>query len=115
MEAVHRIKTGDEENLKRAVALMGPVAASIFAGENFVFYGSGIFLDKYCKRYQPTNHAVLIVGYGTDKKGVDFWILKNNWGRAWGEGGYMRLRRNSQHSCGITTAAYYPVFQPQQS
>ena len=39
------------------------------------------------------NHAVTLIGYGTDPSEGDFWLVKNSWGASWGEGGYIRLRR----------------------
>jgi cathepsin C len=52
-----------------------------------------------------TNHAVLLVGYGTDAKtGEDYWLVKNSWGTGWGEGGFFRIRRGVDE-CGIESIA----------
>ena len=41
-----------------------------------------------------------MVGYGTDAKDGDYWIVRNSWGKFWGEDGFIRLRRESETQCG---------------
>ena len=44
------------------------------------------------------NHAVQLVGYGTDDDLGDYWLVRNSWGEEWGEDGYIRLRREEEVS-----------------
>ena len=38
------------------------------------------------------DHAINIVGWGTDfLSGIEYWIVSNSWGAAWGENGFFRL------------------------
>ena len=74
------------------------------SSRSFLFYRGGILDTKNCKPSQ--NHAVIGVGYGTDKKtGKDYIIIKNSWGKWWGEGGYAKIAAHSQYhsggACGI--------------
>ncbi|XP_046406770.1 procathepsin L [Ischnura elegans] len=93
----------DEKALQVAVATMGPVAVSIDASpQTFQLYSKGIYDDPKCSS-SHVNHAMLVVGY--DK---DAWILKNWWGKSWGEEGYMRLAKN-KNRCGIANYAVYAI------
>ena len=47
---------------------------------SFQYYTSGIFCDSDCNQ-AGLNHAMLVVGYGTDSTGLDYWILKNRFVR----------------------------------
>ena len=53
---------------------------------------------------KKTDHAILVVGYGTEN-GVDFWLIKNSWGTTWGNAGQMKIRRG-RNECGIGSYCY---------
>ncbi|KAL3285479.1 hypothetical protein HHI36_000011 [Cryptolaemus montrouzieri] len=95
----------DEHSLQQATAKVGPISVGIDATNKLQNYISGIFIDDTCSN--QTNHAVLVVGYGSEG-GLDYWIVKNSWGVNWGEQGYFRLIRNS-NACGIATMGSYPL------
>lgn len=106
------LKQGDEQQLKQVVAKFGPVAVAIDASSlRFQFYRKGVYYNKHCKNKQDElDHGVLVVGYGTDPKQGDYWIVKNSWGPKYGEHGYIRMARNKNNNCGIATVATIPTF-----
>lgn len=105
----YRNVKANEKNLLQAVASQ-PVSVGIDAGSfAFQFYSEGVFTGP-CDT--ELNHGVAIVGYDTDGKNK-YWIVKNSWGANWGEGGYVRMKREINDSnsglCGIATLASYPI------
>jgi len=75
-------------------------------------YTGGVYYDKGCESVTADmlDHAVLLVGYGTEGND-DYWIVKNSWGPKWGESGYIRMKRNVHSDsglCGIAIDASYP-------
>ena len=64
----------------------GPVSALICAPKELKNYKSGVFDEIDCLgKCGVVNHAVLVVGYGTDNQYGDYWLVKNSWGEEWGE------------------------------
>jgi hypothetical protein len=64
------------------------------------------------------NHAMLAVGYDNTTDGPDgrYFLLKNSYGRAWGEAGYIKVRMSgdSYGTCGLyemNAVIPYPAFQ----
>lgn len=81
-----------------ANALHGqPVSVAVDA-TNWNKYKDGVFSN--CKT--SLNHGVLLVG-SSDA----YWLIKNSWGKTWGEDGYIRISRGN--TCGVCNAASYPL------
>jgi len=81
------------------VATSGPLAISVDAS-TWSSYESGVY--NGCNQTNPDlDHAVVLVGYGTDAQLGDYWIVRNSWSPQWGEEGYIRLKRQDPAPCGI--------------
>ncbi|KAH6771651.1 xylem bark cysteine peptidase 3 [Perilla frutescens var. hirtella] len=97
-----------EKKLQQAVATQ-PVSVGICGSDSsFQLYSGGVFTGP-CST--SLDHAVLITGYGS-RDGLDYWIIKNSWGKRWGMQGYMFMQRNTSSPdgvCGINTLASYPI------
>ena len=90
----------DEDEVKEFLYTNGPLDVALNA-DPLQTYTSGI-LDKTSRQcpVSGVNHAVSLVGYGTAS--VDYWIIKNSWGKNWGESGYFRIRRGNG-TCGVNS------------
>lgn len=94
--------------LMRRVARQ-PVAVLIAANMTlFEQYDGGVFVGP-CDGKNHT-HAVTVVGYGATAGGSNYWILRNSWGRNWGEGGYMLMSRDVGGPEGLCGILDYPMF-----
>ena len=84
----------DEDALEKAVA-MQPVSVAIEADHrSFQLYAGGVYAADDCGT--QLDHGVLVVGYGFDADSPGhkhFWKVKNSWGDAWGEDGFIRSPR----------------------
>ena len=104
------VTEGDEDSIMAIVATKGPVSIAFQVASDFRLYHSGVYSSTQCKNgTQDVNHAVLVVGYGTEQ-GVPYWLIKNSWGPKWGEEGYFKMERG-KNMCGLAACASYPVLQ----
>ncbi len=87
---------GNEERIRQIIYKFGPVSTAMTIYEDFyTFDTSKIYVyDKYSRRLN--GHAVVIDGWGEDD-GVPYWWVRNSWGSKWGNNGYFRILRGSNH------------------
>ena len=102
----------DEETLMKAVSSQGPISVGVDANLDWQLYHSGIYNPKEspsgCSSdISEQDHGVSVVGYGVENQ-TEYWIVRNSWGKTWGEEGYMRLVKG-QNACGIANSAIYPI------
>jgi len=94
-----------EEEMKRELVEDGPLVVSFEPQRDLMYYSGGIYSSSAHSRgeWEPVDHAVLLVGYGSEN-GRKYWLLQNSWGSDWGEAGYMRMHRGVDES-GIESIA----------
>lgn len=86
-----------------------PVSVAIEVRKDFMHYNGGVYTsDASCG--SALNHGVLTVGY-KNSNGEKYFKVKNSWGTAWGEGGYIRMAIGSgSGTCGIANETdVYPL------
>ncbi|CAK9140084.1 unnamed protein product [Ilex paraguariensis] len=93
----------DEDQIAANLVKNGPLAVAI----NAVFmqtYIGGVSCPLICSK--RLDHGVLLVGYGSAgfspirMKDKPYWIIKNSWGKHWGEKGYYKICRG-HNICGV--------------
>lgn len=72
----------------------GPVATGFEVFEDFYFYHSGVY--KHVVGKKVGMHAIRIVGWGTEN-GTPYWLIANSYGDTWGDKGFFKMLRGSNH------------------
>jgi cathepsin L len=87
--------------IMEALAFVGPLTVNV-AAVPFQSYSEGVF-DGCSFEDVDIDHVVQLVGYGTDPVHGDYWLVRNSWTPAWGEKGYIRMKRvaDSAVQCGL--------------
>ena len=62
-------------------------------------YRHGIIKASHCGK--EIDHAVTVTWFGIEGT-TRYWVIKNSWGKSWGESGYFRLERG-KNACGINS------------
>jgi len=94
-----KLPSNDYAAVMDALVNIGPLAINVQA-DTWKDYHGGVF--DGCTNYSNVDidHVVQLVGYGTDAKLGDYWLVRNSWDVTWGEGGFIRLKRESSPKCG---------------
>jgi hypothetical protein len=93
----HKDLAHDETQMAAFVYSSGPLSIAVDA-TSWQTYISGIMTN--CISVQ-IDHGVLIVGFDSTNT-PPYWIVKNSWGKSWGEEGYIRIESGS-NQCLITS------------
>lgn len=88
----------DEKSIQREIMTGGSVSAAIKVYKDFPNYKSGVYVHK--EGFFPLGgHAIKIIGWGVEN-GTPYWLCTNSWNEDWGDKGYFKFLRGSNH-CGI--------------
>lgn len=103
--ANYSVVSADEGQIAANLVKHGPLTVGINA-RYMSSYIAGVSCPMKCS--DDLEHGVLLVGYGSSgystMRGEEepYWIIKNSWGKYWGENGYYRLCRGYD-LCGVNT------------
>lgn len=78
----------------------GPLWADFTANSDLYDYAGGLYTGAGCGGLRV--HVMVIVGH-VRRKGREFLIFQNSFGKSWGEGGYLRMVVRSKARRYITT------------
>lgn len=89
-----------EDQIKKEMMTSGPVQTAFTVYADFPSYKSGVYQHKTGDALG--GHAVKMMGWGVED-GTPYWLVANSWNTDWGNEGYFRILRGSDH-CGIESS-----------
>ena len=106
--------TADDSNALLEALAYGPVSIAVRANNrDFMYYRSGIISQGCGTDASELDHAILLAGAAFDVESkMPYWIVRNSWGRFWGQEGYVYIKRDTVKGhgvCGIAMENAYPI------
>ncbi|EGZ28262.1 papain-like cysteine protease C1 [Phytophthora sojae] len=98
--------------LLRSALEKQPIAVAITSNGGFGEYAGGFYNcpnNGEMASKNDLNHALLLVGYGSDSSVGDYWILKNSYGSSWGDSGFIKLVADAKINCGLNVFPVIPT------
>ena len=78
------------DNMAAEIFARGPIACGVDANP-LLNYTGGIIATPG----KGVDHIVSVIGWGTDPKQGEYWLMRNSWGEFWGEMGYAKVAKGS--------------------
>ncbi len=96
--------------VKYILQRFGPVASGFKVYEDWAQYRQGVYLYDNVSPFGG-HHSIEIVGWGDDDAlpNGGYWIIKNDFGEAWGENGFFRI---GYGECEIDMAVMFAAWNP---
>ncbi|MBI3543351.1 MAG: hypothetical protein HY075_08785 [Deltaproteobacteria bacterium] len=91
---------GSVDAVKEALKT-GPLVTTLTVYGDFVTYGSGVY--KHVTGSYLGGHAVSLVGFDDSKRA---WLIRNSWGKEWGENGFAWVSWDDSSGIGADTWAF---------
>ncbi|EYB96024.1 hypothetical protein Y032_0154g2996 [Ancylostoma ceylanicum] len=92
----------NETSIRQEIFVNGPVVAIFTVYDDFLHYKEGVYVHKWGS--DRGSHAVKVIGWG-EEKGLKYWLIANSLNTDWGDKGYFRFLRGTNH-CNIETLVY---------
>lgn len=89
-------------NIKKEIYSKGPVISAFAVYNDFYNFWDTkasnpdeVYIPNASSGFDG-GHAVVIVGWGVNSKGIQYWLIRNSWGVMGGDGGYFKMACSNQ-------------------
>ncbi|NP_001281168.1 cathepsin B isoform X2 [Cynoglossus semilaevis] len=86
-----------EKEIQLEIYKNGPVEGAFTVYEDFLLYKTGVY--QHVTGSAVGGHAIKVLGWG-EENGTPYWLCANSWNTDWGDNGFFKILRGSDH-CGI--------------
>lgn len=84
----------ETSQIQKEIMTNGPVEGAFTVYEDLLQYKSGVY--QHITGKMLGGHAIRILGWGVEN-GTPYWLIANSWNSDWGDDGYFKILRGSDH------------------